>query len=252
MSDVTGFSTQNTFAGEFNADDYHIEAKLAKLSTAIPVEVVAQRAGGLAPVGVVDIVPLVSQISGDGTVIPHGTITNVPYNRLQGGANAVIIDPAIGDIGIAVFSQRDMSSVKNARAAAPPGSQRMHHMSDAMYIGGILNGTPTQYIQFNSSGITVYSPTAINVEAPIINATATNEATVSAPTVSVTASVMAAVTAPVIQLGSVGKTLYGFINSLFEALYNGHTHPVTAVGSPTGVPTQQMSSTQITQTVTGS
>jgi hypothetical protein len=39
-------------------------------------------------------------------------------------------------------------------------------MADGIYIGGILNGTPTQYVIFDNTGITVHSPTAIVLSAP--------------------------------------------------------------------------------------
>jgi phage baseplate assembly protein gpV len=41
--------------------------------------------------------------------------------------------------------------------------------SDGLYLGGLLNGIPEQYIQFGSGGITIVSPTAITLNAPQIN-----------------------------------------------------------------------------------
>jgi hypothetical protein len=32
-------------------------------------------------------------------------------------------------------------------------------MSDGIYVGGLLNGTPTQYVRFEAGGVTVLSPT---------------------------------------------------------------------------------------------
>jgi len=93
---------------------------------------------------------------------------------LQGGSNAVIIDPQVGDIGMACFCSRDISSVKNARMQAPPGSRRAYDFSDAMYVGGFLNQAPTQYIHFTGSGIIIYSPTSITHEAPEVNVNANN------------------------------------------------------------------------------
>lgn len=39
-------------------------------------------------------------------------------------------------------------------------------MADALYIGGILNGVPTQYVQFAADGIHLVSPTKVTVQAP--------------------------------------------------------------------------------------
>jgi hypothetical protein len=82
----------------------------------------------------------------------------LPYLRIQGGVNAVIIDPQPGDIGIAVFASRDITNVKSTKAQANPGSFRMHDFSDGMYLGGLLNGVPSQYVQFSSDGISIVCP----------------------------------------------------------------------------------------------
>lgn len=180
-----GFAQPTSVMGQFNQHSFMIEQALSRLSTSMPVIVTAVQAGGVGPVGLVDIQPLVSQVDASGNTYDQPIIPNVPYNRLQGGANAVIIDPAVGDIGIAVFSSRDMSSIVNARQSAPPGSARMYDIADAMYIGGILNTAPTQYIQFSGSGIKIYSPTAFEVDAPTVVVNATTSATITSPTVTI-------------------------------------------------------------------
>ena len=48
-------------------------------------------------------------------------IHNVPYMRIQGGANGIILDPAIGDIGIATVCDRVF-----APCAIPNGSDMVH------------------------------------------------------------------------------------------------------------------------------
>ena len=236
--EVQGYAAVNDYAGAHGAERLRVLNMISKLATSQPVKVVAQRGGGVDPVGFVDVVPLIGQRSADGTITPHGVIHNVPYNRLQGGANAVIIDPQVGDIGIACFSSRDLTSVKNARAAAGPGSLRMYDMSDAMYIGGILNGTPTQYILFDQTGITVLSPTAIKVQAPNVDVTATVEASITAPT---------------IKLGAAAQSLLKFVTSAFQSVYNNHVHTNGNGGANTGTPTApgQMQAGQLTSTVTG-
>lgn len=154
---------QRNGAGEIG---YIVESILSRLQTVTLVKVVAVKGGGLAPVGMVDVQPLVSQIDGSGGVIPHGVIFNVPYMRLQGGGNAVVIDPQVGDIGMCGFCSRDISSVKANKAASAPQSKRRFDYSDGLYFGGFLNGTPSQYIMFSGGGIKIYSPTGIELEAP--------------------------------------------------------------------------------------
>lgn len=165
-----GFLQPQSTWGDFNISSFVILQWLSKMQTATLVRVVnCTNSGGVAPVGFVDILPLVNQIDGQGNSTPHTTIFNVPYFRAQGGANAVIIDPQPGDIGMAVFASRDISKVKSTRNQANPGSFRQYSFSDAMYIGGLLNVVPTQYVQFSNAGINVVSPSAINLKAPNIN-----------------------------------------------------------------------------------
>lgn len=144
---------------------YIVESILSRLQTVTLVKVVAVKGGGISPVGMVDVQPLVSQIDGSGGVIPHGVIFNVPYMRLQGGSNAVIIDPQAGDIGMCGFCSRDISSVKQNKAPSAPQSRRRFDYSDGLYFGGFLNGTPNQYIMFSKGGIKLFSPGDIEMEA---------------------------------------------------------------------------------------
>lgn len=156
-------ATPSAYGSEANALHFAIQQAMAKLQTSLPVKVVAVRNAGIAPVGVVDIQVLVAMVDGQGNTIDHGTIHNVPYFRLQGGACAVVVDPAVGDIGMACFASRDISAVKNAKKAAPPGSWRTHDFSDALYIGGFLNGTPTSYIQITDGGIMIHNSSGVKI-----------------------------------------------------------------------------------------
>ena len=146
-----------------------IRQALDDTRTATLVQVIAvTNSGGLEPVGFVDIQLLVGRLDGDNQVINSGVVHDVPYMRLQGGTNAVILDPQVGDIGIALVADRDISSVKATKAVAPPGSNRKHDMADALYLGGVLNGVPQQYVRFSADGISLVSPTKVTVQAPDI------------------------------------------------------------------------------------
>ena len=175
--------------GEFNNLAFMVQQALGKMQTATLVRVEScTNAGGVSPVGFVDVTPLVNQIDAQGNPTPHVTIHNVPYFRLQGGANGVIIDPVAGDIGVCVFASRDISKVKSTKKQANPGSFRQYSFSDGMYLGGMLNGTPTQYVQFSAAGIKIHSPTAVVLEAPDVQ--------ILAQTVEINASASATVTTP--------------------------------------------------------
>lgn len=166
---VFGTQTPQTEDDTYNTFVFMVRQMLAKVNTCCVVKVVGcTNSGGAVPVGMVDVVPLVNQMTGDRTAVPHGTIYSLPYTRLQGGTNAIIIDPQVGDIGIVVFSQRDISSVVATKAQANPGSFRMFNWSDGIYIGGILNGTPVQFVEFTDRGIQITSPGEVTIKAPAI------------------------------------------------------------------------------------
>lgn len=171
-------------ANEFNAVEFVITQLLNKRNYTTLVQVMAVRsAGEVAPVGFVDVQIMLNQIDAAGNSMPHGIVNNVPYFRLQGGANAVIIDPQVGDIGMATFADRDISSVKATRAISNPGSKRRADIADGLYTGGFLNAAPTQYIRFTDSGIEVVSPTNVTVRAPTINMVGSDSVTLQSASI---------------------------------------------------------------------
>jgi hypothetical protein len=106
---------------------------------------------------------LVNQVAGDGSLVPHVTLYGVPYLRIQGGANAVIMDPQVGDIGLLATCSRDISTVVATQAQSTPGP-RQFNFADSVYLGGMLNAAPTQYIQFNTDGITILTPQKMQLQ----------------------------------------------------------------------------------------
>ena len=138
----------------YNAAAFLTKMMMGKMATAALVTVQGvTNDGGVSPVGSVNVQQMVSQTDGYGNTQPHGVAFNLPYHRLQGGTNAVIIDPQVGDIGVAVFASRDISLVKRTRAPGLPGSKRRFDPSDGLYLGGFLNGVPTQWVQFLQDGV---------------------------------------------------------------------------------------------------
>lgn len=203
-----GQTDPTTANGEWNQMRFMIKQQMAMLNTSMPVKVLSVTGAGVNPVGFVSVQILVDQVTGDDITESHGEITNVPYVRVQGGSNAVIIDPQVGDIGLACFCSRDISAVKSARAVAPPGSRRSYDFSDCAYIGGMLNLAPTQYIHFTEGGILVHSPTKVRVEAPTVQIDGSD-----------------------VQVGDVESTLRRIIDERLIAIYNAHTHGSSPVPS---------------------
>jgi hypothetical protein len=222
-------ATAANMQGDYNALIYTITQILNRKHTATLVQVVSvTNTGTDAAVGFVSVQPLINQTDGYGNAIPHSILSGVPYFRMQGGANAIILDPQKGDIGLAVFVEKDISKVvansasaSSSTAGTPnnpllsnPDSNRRFSMSDGVYFGGFLNGIPTQYVQFSATGITLVSPNLIELQAtdiklvaPTIELNATSSVTVTTPTFTVNGN--AVVTGSVAATGDVTTAVGG-------------------------------------------
>lgn len=228
-----------TTATEYALIQFVVQQLLSRVATCTMVRVVAcSNDGGLSPVGTVDVQPVINMIAGDESAWAHGQLFKLPYIRAQGGSNAIILDPKPGDVGLACFASRDISAAKSEsgvahiKAADPqapgvnPGSARQFDMSDGLYIGGLLNGTPTQFVQFNDDGIRIHSPILVRVEAPEIELEADTAVTITAPDIALDGDVT--VSGTVVAQGNVtgqGTSLHT------------HTHTgVTAGGGTSGPP----------------
>lgn len=167
------FTPEQSVAGPMNREAI-ISRLIGRVFTHTVVKIVKVYPGETGPVGFVDAINLIQQMDGNNNGIPNVPMYKLPYFRLQGGANAIIIDPKVGDIGLASFAMRDISKVKEDKAEGPPPSRREYDVSDGLYIGGFLNGAPSQYIHFLESGINIMSTgqvtmdcTKLRVNAPI-------------------------------------------------------------------------------------
>jgi len=220
---------------EYNSLAFVINSFLSKIQTATLVKIVScTNSGGVSPVGLVDVIPLVDQIDGLGVPVPHVTLFNIPYFRAQGGQNAIILDPQAGDIGICVFASRDISKVKSSKKSSPPDSLRQFSYSDGLYVGGVLNGSPTQYVQFSTDGIKIHSPAAVILEAPdvqilaqTVEINATSSTTITTPTFTVNGN--SVLNGSVSQTGGGSASFSGSVDVVGDVVADGsslttHTH----------------------------
>jgi hypothetical protein len=192
MPDIDGYyGTQKPTDGssEYNAMLFVVRSLLEQNNHVALVKVVNVDApGGLAPAGTVDVQPLVNQIDGQGRPVPHAVVNGITYFRAQGGANAIIIDPEVGDVGLCVFADRDTSAALSNKDQSNPGSMRRNSMSDGFYFGGMVNAIPEQYVMFTEDGITILSPQKITLQAqeidliaPVIDMQASESVTITTP-----------------------------------------------------------------------
>ena len=169
--------TEEQSSGGVGELDFIIGSLINRIQTVTLVQVKAVNATGVAPVGTVDVQPMVAQLDGEGKAHAHGVIHNIPYFRLQGGSNAVVIDSKVGDIGMCGFCSRDISSVKANKAPSTPQSLRKFDYADGLYFGGFLNGVPEQYIFFKNSGIDVVATGEVYIKGSKIKLDAPVETT---------------------------------------------------------------------------
>lgn len=214
--------------GGAKGQEYIIRMLVGKIGTVTIGRVTNVVQAGVNPVATVDITPLVLQVDGSGKTLEPAVIYNVPYFRYQGGENAVIVDPEIGDIGLLLVASRDISGVKSSKNSAPPNSERQYDVSDSVYLGGILNGAPKQYIHFLKQGINIVSTGIINAKGTKIILDAPVETT----------STIKAKDNITDMTGAGNKETM----QLMRDQYNGHTHVAIGLGAPTSPPDPQQQS----------
>ena len=167
---VFGNQGRQTNASDYNAIRFAIEQLLVQKHTMTIVKVLSCTGEDLPDsIGTVDVMPMITQVNGSGQAVPHGELFQLPYVRVQGGTNGIVIDPKQGDIGLAIFAERDITKVVNTKQVSPPDSRRMMSMSDGVYLGGILNGELSQYIRFAAAGLEIVTPLMTVLASMVIN-----------------------------------------------------------------------------------
>ncbi|CQI88894.1 bacteriophage (baseplate assembly) protein [Yersinia rohdei] len=190
---------------------------------------------GAAPNLVVDVLPLVAEVrSSDRTIIQGSQIYNIPVWRLQRGGSAIIMDPVVGDIGLIAVSDVDISVARATRKESVPGSLRTHSQSDAIYFGGVLNGQPTQFIEFADGAINITSPNPVNITC--------SKATVIAPDGVEFTTPLAHFSGDIKADGNITDNAGSQSASLktLRDKYDGHKHPVTGVQTGTSTVTSNV------------
>ena len=241
MSQTTSYQTNYVSAdnaSEIGRLQLIIKTALSGVRTSIPVQIIAvTNAGGVSPIGTVDVQPMVNSVDGSGQIWAHGIIHNVPYMRIQGGANGIILDPQINDIGIATVCDRDLSTVQNVGVkinpatghnfTSAPGSTRKNDMSDMVYLMTIIGSAPTQYVQFNGSGITITSPVNVTVNAPTAIVNSSTSVTMNTPILKVSGDI----------IDNSATNTHSMAQ--MRSIYNSHTHS-DPQGGNTGTPSSPM------------
>lgn len=156
---VQGKRTPYLHGSPVNNIMFAIRQTMNEMSVAVPVTVVAVYPSN--STGYVDVLPLIGQVNGKQEYVPPVTLYHLPYSRIQGGEAALIIDPVVGDKGLAVFTDADASGV-TADTTEPqqPSSYRRFSQSDGYYIGGFLNQKPVTFLELTQDKTAILTATA--------------------------------------------------------------------------------------------
>lgn len=225
QSNASGFNLLNLGGGaEFKSI---VQSMLSLINTGDLVRVTKVDSSGLAPVGFVSVKPLTLRIGADNNNIEQGEVHGVPFFRLQGGANGIVIDPQVGDIGYCGFCSRDISLVKRIRDMAAMNVYRVSDISDAVFFGGWSANPVEQYIWFDGDEIKIKANSKVVIDAPMTEVENNMFVKGSLTTVGAIAS-QTSVSDPT---GSMAK---------IRTTYNTHNHRENGEGNNTNNPNQLM------------
>lgn len=235
MSDKELSANYDNFASSnpLNSMEFFIRSLISQVvSTSLPVVVTAvERKGEEAGAGYVTVKPLLQPRNNSGDGLEVTTIPKLPYFRLQHGKAAIICDPKVGDIGLAVVAKHDISNINGSTTPKVPATYRKFDPSDSFYIGGFWGKAPEVFIHLEDEGIIqIKAPTKITMEAPECEVNASTSFTVNSAQINLNGPISGGGS------GGADATFTGDVNAKGISLTS-HTHTgVQSGNSSTGAP----------------
>jgi hypothetical protein len=113
--------------------------------------------------------PLIIPVAASGVPIDVQPVSDIPYFRLQMGGSAIVINPKVGDMGLMLICDENTTGVLAGKSAATASTGQQHSRQFGIYLGGValLNGEPTEYIEFTGSGINIVAPNGVNIDGEV-------------------------------------------------------------------------------------
>ena len=235
MSDKELSANYDNFASSnpLNSMEFFIRSLISQVvSTSLPVVVTAvERKGEDAGAGYVTVKPLLQPRNNSGDGLEVTTIPKLPYFRLQHGKAAIICDPKVGDIGLAVVAKHDISNINGSTTPKVPATYRKFDPSDSFYIGGFWGKAPEVFIHLEDEGtIQIKAPTKITMDAPECEVNASTSFTVNSAQINLNGPISGGGS------GGADATFTGDVNAKGISLTS-HTHTgVQSGNSSTGAP----------------
>lgn len=235
MSDKELSANYDNFASSnpLNSMEFFVRSLISQVvSTSLPVVVTAvERKGEEAGAGYVTVKPLLQPRNNSGDGLEVTTIPKLPYFRLQHGKAAIICDPKVGDIGLAVVAKHDISNINGSTTPKVPATYRKFDPSDSFYIGGFWGKAPEVFIHLEDEGtIKIKAPTKITIESPECEVNASTSFTVNSAQINLNGPISGGGS------GGADATFTGDVNAKGISLTS-HTHTgVQSGNSSTGAP----------------
>ena len=235
MSDKELSANYDNFASSnpLNSMEFFIRSLISQVvSTSLPVVVTAvERKGEDAGAGYVTVKPLLQPRNNSGDGLEVTTIPKLPYFRLQHGKAAIICDPKVGDIGLAVVAKHDISNINGSTTPKVPATYRKFDPSDSFYIGGFWGKAPEVFIHLEDEGtIKIKAPTKITMHAPESEVNASTSFTVNSAQINLNGPISGGGS------GGADATFSGDVTAKNISLTS-HTHTgVQSGNSSTGAP----------------
>lgn len=235
MSDKELSANYDNFASSnpLNSMEFFVCSLISQVvSTSLPVVVTAvERKGEEAGAGYVTVKPLLQPRNNSGDGLEVTTIPKLPYFRLQHGKAAIICDPKVGDIGLAVVAKHDISNINGSTTPKVPATYRKFDPSDSFYIGGFWGKAPEVFIHLEDEGtIKIKAPTKITIESPECEVNASTSFTVNSAQINLNGPISGGGS------GGADATFTGDVNAKGIS-FTSHTHTgVQSGNSSTGAP----------------
>ena len=235
MSDKELSANYDNFASSnpLNSMEFFVRSLISQVvSTSLPVVVTAvERKGEEAGAGYVTVKPLLQPRNNSGDGLEVTTIPKLPYFRLQHGKAAIICDPKVGDIGLAVVAKHDISNINGSTTPKVPATYRKFDPSDSFYIGGFWGKAPEVFIHLEDEGtIKIKAPTKITIESPECEVNASTSFTVNSAQINLNGPISGGGS------GGADATFTGDVNAKGISSTS-HTHTgVQSGNSSTGAP----------------
>ena len=152
-----------------------------KINTAEIVRVIANNGDGT-----IDVMPVIRGVDAEENAIEETPVFGVKFFQWQYGVNAIMAQPAVGDVGLLIVCTKDTKNIQGGIV----GDLGMFELESGIYLGGLFgfNIEPTQFINFTDTGIEITTDKDITVNGANVNVNATTAANVFAPVVSLGAS----------------------------------------------------------------